>query len=92
MCAYLHAKSEVFSIILTSLKGEEGGGGGGEERKSPAPENELLKKPTEIRVKIFIKMVKMFTVTTLASFAKMVRVFVVKDVLDYRINMFFFTF
>ena len=67
MCAYLRAKCELFSIILTRSLNSGGGGGGGEGGKSPAPENEPPKKPTQIRVKVVIKMVKIFTMATLES-------------------------
>ena len=67
MCAYLRAKCELFSIILTRSLNSGGGGGGGEGGKSPAPENEPPKKPTQIKVKVVIKMVKIFTMATLES-------------------------
>ena len=68
MCAYLRAKCELFSIILTrSLNSGGGGGGGRGGGKSPAPENDPPKKPTQIRVKVVIKMVKIFTMATLES-------------------------
>ena len=69
MCAYLRAKCELFSIILTRSLNSGGGGGGGEGEggKSPAPENEPPKKPTQIKVKVVIKMVKIFTMATLES-------------------------